>query len=269
METEMKPARIKSFGSIQFQQLFQWLKIPFSVTVPSTHIELTSPNIYSDGAVTFDYTVLATGGVTGFATPVTGLPVGHIISDQLFNPTNQIQTVTYTITPVSPVGCLNGNPEVVVITINPTPVLTVNVPETVYCDSSTVSFTVTDGLTSSTGTQVYSVYRDYSESDVHIEGEVPGLDDNQVYGVSLMMNPEPDQPGPDGNLHIQGPDQGSKRRRFIAECNQGGDTTIVITINPTPLLSVVLPENIYCDSSTVDINVIDGLLSSRVPMPII
>ena len=191
-------------------------------------------------------------------------------TDQVRNLTDQPQVV-YRFKPVilDPRGdgslaeCNQGGDTTIVITINPTPRLTVSVPETIYCDSSTVSFTVTDGLTSSTGAQVYSVYRDYIDTDVHIEGEVPGLDDNQDYGVILEDDIR--------NLTNQVQTVTYRFRALIkdprgdgslAECNQGGDTTIVITINPTPVLSVILDENIYCDSSDVIFNVVDGLLNS-------
>ncbi|MFH0756463.1 MAG: DUF2341 domain-containing protein [Bacteroidota bacterium] len=254
------------YGNETRQDQIIWIN-PVSIVIPvventilcdsaNTHIELTSPNIYSSGAVTFNYTVAATGGVTGFTTPVTGLPVGHVIQDQLFNPTIQEQTVTYTIAPVSPVGCLNGNAQVVIITVNPTPRLTVDVPELVYCDSSTVSFTVNDGITSSTGAQVYSVFRNYNDTDVHIEGEVPGLDDNQVYGVSLDEEIR--------NLTSQVQTVSYTFRPLIkdprgngslAECNTGKDTTIVISIEPTPDIEVEIGNDTICNEDFIALNV--------------
>ena len=63
----------------------------------TTNVTLTSPSIFTSGLITFNYTVVATGGVTGFITPVTGLPNNHVIVDVLHNPTDSPQTVTYTI----------------------------------------------------------------------------------------------------------------------------------------------------------------------------
>ncbi len=228
-----------------------------------TEIELTSPNIFTADAVNFDYTVVATGGITGYATPVTGLPVDHIINDQLFNPTLDTQSITYTITPVSPGGCGIGEQKSVTITINPTPRLTVDIAEQTYCDSSEAVFTLTDGVLSSTGPRVYSVFRDYSTDSVKIEGEIPGLDDNQPYGVSLTDQIR--------NLTNQTQTVRYNFRALIkdprgdgslAECNEGVDTTIILTINPTPRLSIDLPETTYCDSSDVVFDVIDGLINS-------
>ncbi len=87
----------------------------------TTSIILRSPSVFSNGVITFNYTVVATGGVTGFTTPVIGLQLNHVISDVLNNPTNEPQTVTYTIVPISPSGCPSGPPKVVVITVEPTP----------------------------------------------------------------------------------------------------------------------------------------------------
>ena len=71
----------------------------------TTNVTLASPSTFTSGVITFNYTVVATGGVTGFTTPVTGLPKDHVIADVLHNPTDAPQTVTYTIVPISPTGC--------------------------------------------------------------------------------------------------------------------------------------------------------------------
>ena len=114
-----------------------------------------------------------------------------IFSDDVRNMTDEIQTITYTFKPVildprgdaSILECNEGGATTIVITVNPTPRLTATIPETVYCDSTQIEFTVIDGLISSTGTQLYSVFRDYDGDSVHIENETPGLDDNQSYGL--------------------------------------------------------------------------------------
>ena len=64
------------------------------------NVTLASPSTFNNGDITFSYTVTATGGVTGFTTPVTGLPNNYFINDILSNPTDAPQTVTYTIVPV-------------------------------------------------------------------------------------------------------------------------------------------------------------------------
>ena len=87
----------------------------------ATNIRLQSPSTFTSGSITFKFTATATGGVTGFTPSASGLPNDHVISDVLFNPTDEPQTVTYTITPVSPTGCPDGPSVNVIVTVNPTP----------------------------------------------------------------------------------------------------------------------------------------------------
>ena len=72
--------------------------------------------------ITFRFTATATGGVTGYTPSASGLPNNHVIADNLVNPTDSPQTVTYRVTPVSPVtGCHDGPSTDIVVTVNPTP----------------------------------------------------------------------------------------------------------------------------------------------------
>ena len=102
-----------------------------------TNIVIGSPSSFSSGVVTFNYTVTATGGVTGFTTPVTGLPKDYVIADTLYNPTDEPQTVTYSIVPVTATGCASG-PAVVIVTVIPTAQVN-QPPDQVLCngDNST------------------------------------------------------------------------------------------------------------------------------------
>ena len=69
---------------------------------------LSSPSTFTSGEISFNYTVTATGLVTGFS-PAGTWPKDHTISDVLHNPTDVPQEVTYTIVPVSPNGCAAGS----------------------------------------------------------------------------------------------------------------------------------------------------------------
>jgi len=111
---------------------------------------------------------------------------------------------------------------------------------------------VVDGLTSSTGTQLYSVFRDYNSDSVHIENENPGLDDNQSYGllqddlrnlssqvqtITYRFKALIKDPRGDGSL---------------VECNEGVDTTIIIYIEPAPFISVnVIPQDTICNEDMI------------------
>ncbi|MFN8206904.1 MAG: hypothetical protein U0T82_05775 [Bacteroidales bacterium] len=50
------------------------------------------------------------------------------------------------------------------------------------------------------------------------------------------------------------------RNGGIPFCDNGKDTTLTIYVNPTPRMSVSVPDTIICDSSDVNITVNDGLL---------
>jgi len=109
----------------------------------TTNVTLTSLSIFTSGVITFNYTVVATGGVTGFTTPVTGLPNNYVIADVLHNPTDSPQTVTYTIVPISPTGCAAGPGKTVVITVNPTPQVVPSTLTQTICNDGTTNVTLT------------------------------------------------------------------------------------------------------------------------------
>lgn len=82
---------------------------------------------------------VVTGGLTGGA-PGTN---ASAISGTLVNPTNSIQTATYTVTPVSPAGPCTGSTFTVTVTVNPVPDIT-NITRTV-CSGSSFDATPVDG----------------------------------------------------------------------------------------------------------------------------
>ena len=216
----------------------------------STTLQLQSSSIFTSGLITFNYIAAATGGVTGFTPNASGLPNGYIITDNFFNPTNSEQTVTYTITPVSPLGCNNGPARLVEIFINPTPRLSVSVPDTVVCDSSTVTITVNDlnGNVAGGTTKVYQLTTTDAGGQVlgvQASGEYPSgtpITDvlinmtNSVQSVTYRFKARirDDRPGHGGNF-----------------CDQGGDTTIVIHVEPTPRVNGTISNDTICNNGTI------------------
>ncbi len=80
---------------------------------------------------------VVTGGLTGGAAGVTQAN----ISGTLNNPTNTVQTATYTVTPVS--GSCTGTDFTVTVTVNPTPAI--NDLTDAICDDGTFTLTPADG----------------------------------------------------------------------------------------------------------------------------
>ncbi|MEN8227997.1 MAG: T9SS type B sorting domain-containing protein [Bacteroidota bacterium] len=139
--------------------------------------------------------------------------------------------------------------------LNPTPLLSVDVSDTIYCDNSTVDITVTDDLLGVLGTKVYALTTTTSGSvlGVTASGEYPA-------GTSIsnnLVNQTTQAQWIDYRFEARIKDpRGTNPSEY---CDIGTDTTIRVYLNPTPLLSVDVSDTIYCDSSTVDITVLDEI----------
>ena len=96
------------------------------------------------GAVTFSWPApTLTGGMT-----YTSHGFGSTIIDDFNNPTTEPQTATYSVTPTAPAGlgsCV-GNPVTVVITVNPKPVVTAGLVETI-CSGNNANRSLTSTTT--------------------------------------------------------------------------------------------------------------------------
>ncbi|MFN8206901.1 MAG: hypothetical protein U0T82_05760 [Bacteroidales bacterium] len=189
---------------------------------------------------------------------------GTDIIDQLINPTNQVQSVTYHFKARirddrlghSGQFCDQGGDTTITIYVNPTPRLAVSVPDTILCDSSVLTIAVDDlnGPVHGSTTKVYQLTTSNPGGVLNVQpsGEyLAGTDiidqlinpTNQVQSVTYHFKARirDDRPGHSGQF-----------------CDQGGDTTITIHVNPTPrLFASVAPDTILCDSSTLTITVDD------------
>ncbi len=119
-----------------------------------TDIDLTSPTLPTAGNITFNYTVTAPAGVTGFIPSLSFLPLGHKITDNLVNNNNNAVTVTYSITAVasgakSGAGCI-GTPVDVMVNVEPKPKLVASPLMQTVCESDGVNASPTSILLTST-----------------------------------------------------------------------------------------------------------------------
>ena len=196
----------------------------------ATNIVLRTPTSPVD-SVRFSYTVLATGGVTGYTSPVANLTDSTVIFQTLKNPTFFQQTVTYQITP-SYNGCA-GSPTDVVVTVNPTPdVLPSYTPA--ICDG-----TLTNVLVTTNANPKALVIFNYV-----------GSSPDGVTGMS-SQNGVPNNSTISDILHNGFDDQ---RRAiytfttFIEGC-QGKSDTIIITVKPIPNVSSSPANQLICDGT--------------------
>ena len=207
--------------------------IPLAQTICNdgiTNVTLYSPTVFSHGVITFNYSVVATGGVTGFTTPVAGLPNNSVISDELHNPTDTYQTVTYRITPITP-RCSTSDPDkIIVITVNPTPRIFPVPDNTVQCDSLTTSIRLQSPSIFTSGILVTFRYDATTTPTVTgFTSSSNGLPNNYLIGDKLINQTDHYQTVTYKVIPV-GP----------AGCSEGSAHDINVTVNPTPK---VIPSN--------------------------
>ena len=190
----------------------------------TTDVTLYSPTIFSNGVIKFNYTVVATGGVTGFSSPVAGLPNNSVIADELHNPTDTYQTVTYTIKPISP-KCSTSDPDkIVVITVNPTPRIFPVPDNTTQCDSLTTSIRLQSPSIFADGIPVTFKYDATTTPTVTgFATSLSGLPNDYIIGDILKNHTDHYQTVTYSVIPV-GP----------AGCSDGLAHDITVTVNPTP-----------------------------------
>ena len=208
----------------------------------TTSVVLVSPSTFTSGVITFNYTVVATGGVTGFTTPVTGLPNNYVISDVLHNPTVAFQTVTYTIVPISPTGCPAGPSKTVVFIVDPTPqVVPSNTAKTI-CNDGTTGVTLYSPSIFSSGVITFNYTVVATGGVTGFTTPVAGLPNNYLIN-DILHNPT-DAPQTVTYKIIP----------ISPRCSPTDPGEIVvITVNPTPRIYIVPSLPPQCDSLTTNI----------------
>ena len=182
-----------------------------------------------------------------------GYPLGQAIIQQLNNPDNAAHRVTYHLTPwtVRADNSLHCAGDIIDIDIwiEPTPRLSVAPSDTIICDFAIVIFDVSDQNGFTAGGKFYyltTTYDPLTISGVEANGEKPAGTDfsdqlinltNEVQSVQYHFKARIKDPG--------------------INCESGGDTTVVIYVQPTAKLSVVVPDTVVCDSTTFTITVND------------
>jgi gliding motility-associated-like protein len=206
------------------------------------NIVLGSPSTFSNGVITFNYTVVATGGVTGFATPVTGLPKDHIISDVLHNPTNSPQTVTYTVVPVSPTGCASGPAKIITITINPTPQVVPSTLSQTICNDATTNVILGSPSTFTSGVITFNYTVVATGGVTGFNTPVTGLPKD--YDIADVLHNPTDSP--QTVTYTISPVSPTG-------CPAGPVKTVVITINPTPQVEPSTLSQTICNDGTTSV----------------
>ncbi len=208
----------------------------------TTNITLRSPSAFSSGVITFDYTVVATGGVTGFTTPVTGLPRDHVIADTLHNPGDSPETVTYTITPISPTGCPAGPDKVVVITVNPTPQVVPSTLTQIICNDAATNVTLASPSTFTTGVITFNYTVTATGGVTGFTTPVTGLAKDHII-ADILHNPGD---SPETVTYTITPISPTG-------CPAGPDKVVVITVNPTPQVVPSTLAQTICNDAAISV----------------
>ncbi len=243
------------------------VSVPEEIYCDSSTVNITVNDGTLDvmGTKVYQLTTTYNAGAVEGVQPDGEYPADLDISDDLVNLTREVQQVDYLfkarIRDDRPghegLFCDQGGDTIITIYLNPTPVLSVSVADTVWCDSTTVDITVDDDLLGVLGAKVYQLTTTYNPlgvSGVQATGEYPAGTDISDDLVNLSEEVQP------VTYHFKSRIKDPRGTNPSYYCDGGNDTSITIYLNPTPKLSVSVPEEIYCDSSTVNITVNDGTL---------
>ena len=218
----------------------------------NTFTEIVLGNSFEN--MTFKWNVVAGPEITGYSTDSLRLP--YTIADQLLNSSNEVKSVTYTFTPFA-YGLCPLPDTTITVYVQPTPRLTVSIPDTIVCDSTEINITVNDG----NGAVAGNTTKVYELTTTDAGGAVIGV---QTSGEYLAGTPITNTLINTTNAvqvvtyHFKARIRDDRPGREGFFCDQGGDTTITVYVQPTPRLTVSIPDTIVCDSTEINITVNDG-----------
>jgi gliding motility-associated-like protein len=240
------------------------VSIPDTIVCDSSTISITVNDLNgsTQGAKVYELTTTDAGGTVLGVQPTGEYTAGTDISDKLINTSSQVQAVTYHFkarirddrSGTNFGYCDQGGDTSLTVYVNPTPKLSVSVPDTIWCDSSTISITVNDLNGSTQGVKVYELTTTDAGGNVlgvQPSGEYTASTDisNQLINLTSEVQ--------EVTYHFKARIRDDRTGHTGEYCDQGGDTLITLYINPTPRLSISIPDTIYCDSSTISITVND------------
>jgi len=216
-----------------------------------TNLRLQSPSIFASGLpVTFKYTVTTTGLVTGYTSPISGLPNNYFITNKLVNQTDNYQVVTYGVVPVSPVGCADGPVQNISVTVNPTPrVIPINSKDNI-CDNrnAQIALNSTDITLTTPSVMTSGVIRfDYTVSVTGAPGIIVG---NTSPGSNLTPGQKITFSYRNNSDTIQSVFYFITPKVVGLGCPAGKVNTPEVKIHASPLQSIVITKPLTCDGGS-------------------
>ncbi|MDM7972640.1 MAG: hypothetical protein QUT27_06260, partial [candidate division Zixibacteria bacterium] len=242
------------------------VSIADTIVCDSTNITITvddlNGNVHPNTTKVYQLTTTNPGGVLNVQ-PTGEYPAGTDITNQLINPTSAVQTVIYhfkaRIRDDRPghIGnfCDQGGDTTITVYVQPTPKLSVSIADTIVCDSTTITITVDDlnGNVHQNTTKVYQLTTTNAGGVIGVQptGEYPAGTDitNQLINPTSAVQTV--------IYHFKARIRDDRPGHIGSFCDEGGDTTITVYVQPTPKLSVSIADTIVCDSTTITITVDD------------
>jgi len=194
-----------------------------------------------------------TGGITGASAQAVGVAS---ISQTLTNPTNAVQTATYTVTPTSgAAGSCVGSPFTVSVTVNPKPVI----PAQAATICSGALFTITPSNGVPTAATIVPTGTTYTWPVPVVTGGITGAS-AQLTGVTSISQTLTNPTNiPRTATYTVTPTSGA-----AGSC-VGATFTVTITVNPQP----VIPNQTtaICSGAAFTVNPANGIPTSATIVP--
>jgi uncharacterized protein (TIGR02145 family) len=166
---------------------------------------------------------------------------GPFIGQTIANSGNTIETVTYTAIPTA-FGCPPGNPQSVVVTVNPTPHVNNNPPEKSICSGANTNITLTSTVTGTT----------YSWIAIPSSPNLSGYSDNSGPMISQTLV--------NSGFTIE-----TVTYQVTPTANgcTGPDSNYVVTVFPVPDLSNSPPSKAICNGQFTGVTLISNVAGTQ------
>lgn len=210
------------------------------------NISLSSPNKATTG-IRFKYDIETPTGISVARNKVYNITPGSALTDSLNNILDTFKVVKYIVSPYTldknfAEKC-TGVPDTFTVYVNPTPKISVNLSENIYCDSANIPIQIST-VSKATGPIMYRLSTDYTKdsvanvkanSEYYINNINEFLINNSLSYQTLKYTFKPI----------------IKNYRFNKDCDESEAISKTIYLNPTPRMSIASSDSLYCDSTDI------------------
>ncbi len=217
----------------------------------STPIDVTlnSNTVPTAGTITLNYQVTPSSGlVSGFVPIQNNLQNGHQITDVLVNNANDVETVTYTVTPVAAgavggMGCTGLSADVV-ISVEPKPKVAIAPTTAAVCEGDAIAFELTTTTVPSLGDVDFFI-----TGNPAVTGSVTGASpDGTLFSHGDFLDDVLDNP----TTIAQTVTYVLQPRATDVSC-VGDAVHVIVTVNPRPVVTPSSLSEAICSGGNINI----------------